>query len=182
MLSLTLLGVHCLTGCGWRPFSYLLWEGWVSDEPLCMLLLPTLHALVTYIGSYQQCRSLMPSTLRLAGQQPMHLSAVITSLHPSLWAFNTAYLVPLMRPLSMFCWPLRPTFGLISHPTYQWLAKRHSILGSQSLLTGPGISFQPYALVGGSDVLLRRRAAWEEAKFEFLCMHTGIRALQCFSC
>ena len=32
------------------------------------------------------------------------------------------------------------------------LAKRHSILGSWSALTGPGILLQPYVLVGASAV------------------------------
>ena len=40
----------------------------------------SLHAPAAYIGSYQQCRSLMSSILGHAGHQPVHLSAAITSL------------------------------------------------------------------------------------------------------
>ena len=40
----------------------------------------SLHAPAAYIGSYQQCRSIMSSILGHADHQPVHLSAAITSL------------------------------------------------------------------------------------------------------
>ena len=40
----------------------------------------SLHAPTAYIGSFQQCRSLMSSILGHAGHQPVHLPAAITSL------------------------------------------------------------------------------------------------------
>ena len=109
MLSAILLGVRHLTGHGWRPLSHLVWDGWVSDEPLCMPLLPTFvptnnadPSWPAYWGMLVINQCIFPHLLHpwLLLHPGRTGNPSMTSIFQSL---NTVFPEWFMRPLSMPC-------------------------------------------------------------------------------